>query len=151
MQQEKTTDMLDRVLQETHPSKTGAFLETYADRLTDGTHPFSDYMRTVLKEKGIRQQDVFLAADISEGYGYKLISGEKHTRRRDTILRLCLGGRLKLDEVQRALKLYGMAPLYSKIPRDAVLMIAINNCLYEIADVDALLVENGVEPLEPCA
>ena len=30
-------------------------------------------------EKGITQQTVFLKADIPERYGYKLLSGEKHT------------------------------------------------------------------------
>ena len=92
-----------------------------------------------------------MAADISEGYGYKLVSGEKHTLQRDTVLRLCFGGHLALDEVQRALKLYGMTPLYSRIPRDAVLIIAINANIYEITDVDDLLVKNGLEPLKPCS
>ena len=51
------------------------------------------------KEKGILQQDVFLAADLPERYGYKLISEQKHTTQRDTILRLCLAARFDEDEI----------------------------------------------------
>lgn len=44
---------------------------------------FGDYFRDVLLTKSITQQTVFLNADIGEKYGYKLISGEKHTKQRD--------------------------------------------------------------------
>ena len=96
-----------------------------------------------------RQQNIFLAADLPERYGYRLISEEKHTRRRDTILRLCLAASLSAEEVQEALILYGMAPLHPRFPRDAALLAAIHNRLYDVHEVDALLRNNGFPPLLP--
>ena len=111
------------------------------------SHPFADYMRMKFREKGILQQNVFLAADLSENYGYKLIAEEKHTRQRDTILRLCLAARFRLEEVQEALILCGMAPLHGRFPRDAVLTVAVQNGIYDLCTVNRLLESCGLAPL----
>ena len=108
---------------------------------------FSLYMKELLAEKKIKQQTVFLNADIPERYGYKLLSGEKHTKQRDVILRICYAAELTLEETQRALKKYEMPELYAKLPRDALLMIMFNERPGSIIDVNALLKENGMEPL----
>ena len=113
----------------------------------DGDRPFSGYIREVIRRKGLTQQEVFIAADISETYGYKLISGEKRTRQRDLIIKLCLSSKMDLTETQRALRLYGMSPLYPKIPRDAALIVAVNSGMFDISSVNALLAQNGMEPL----
>ena len=128
------------------PKDLKDFLSRNADDLIRSEHPFTDYMRVKLKEKGILQQDVFLAADLPERYGYKLISEQKHTTQRDTILRLCLAARFDLDETDEALILYGMAPLHARIPRDAAFIVAIQNRVYDIHDVDAILRENALPP-----
>ena len=88
-----------------------------------------------------------MKADIPERYGYKLLSGEKHTRQRDVILRICYASELTLKETQRALRKYGMPELYAKISRDAMIMIAFNERPGSIIDVNALLKEHGMEPL----
>lgn len=106
-------------------------------------------MRRKLREKDLLQQSIFLAADLPERYGYRLIAEEKHTRRRDTILRLCLAARFNPEETQEALILYGMAPLHARLPRDAALLVAFQNRLFDIHEVDALLRENGLTPLLP--
>lgn len=128
------------------PEELGAWLSRRRGELLQGERPFADYMRRKLREKDILQQNVFLAADLPERYGYKLISGKKHTTRRDTILRLCLAARFDLRETDEALILYGMAPLYPKIPRDAAFIVAISSGVYDIHDVDAILRENGLAP-----
>ena len=128
------------------PEELPEYLERERDELIEGGRPFADYMRRKLREKGLLQQEVFLAADLSENYGYKLIAEEKHTRQRDTILRLCLAARFQLSEVQEALILYGMAPLRARIPRDAAFIVAIQNRVYDIHDVDAILRENDLPP-----
>ena len=147
---QKTTGTLTEILTKTEPGQAGQFLQEYEDELFTDKRPFAAYMRSLFKKKGLCRQDVFLAADISEGYGYKLISEEKHTRQRDVILRLCLGAQMTLSEVQRALRLYGMAPLYPRIKRDAVLIIAINTGIIETEKVDQMLEGYGMEPLHFC-
>ena len=63
------------------------------------------------------------------------------------ILRLCLGAKLTLEETQRALKIYGMSPLYSRLPRDAVIIVAIESGIYEISQLNQLLAEHNELPL----
>ena len=129
------------------PEDLAGFPSRNADDMIRSEHPFADYMREKCKKKGILQQEVFLAADLPERYGYKLISEQKHTTQRDTILRLCLAARFDLNESDEALILYGMAPLHARIPRDAAFIVAIQNRVYDIHDVDAILRENNLPPL----
>lgn len=87
---------------------------------------------------------MFIAADLSDRYGYKLISEQKHTVRRDIILRICLAAEFHLDEAQEALILYGMAPMYERFPRDAAFIVAFNNRIFDIHDVETFLRDNGL-------
>ena len=148
MMMKKTTGTLTDILKKTNPDKVGHYIEENAEEMFFDPRPFSAYMRSLIREKGVRLQDVFLLADISEGYGYKLISGEKHTKQRDVILKLCLSAGFSLVEIQRALKLYGMSPLYARFPRDAVLISAVSSGIMEIAQVNRLLEQNGQQLLK---
>lgn len=150
MTEEKTTGTLTSILTSAHPEQLGDFLEENKESLIRSDRPFAAFMRERIRAKGLKQQDVFLAADISEGYGYKLISEEKHTRQRDVILRLCLAAGFSFKEAQKALKLNGMTPLYAKIPRDSVFIIALNNGIRDTGRVDGMLAEYGFEPLYIC-
>ena len=125
----------------------GSFLEQNAKEMITVALPFAAYMRRKLREKGLLQQDVFLAADLSEGFGYKLIAEEKRTRQRDVILRLCLAAQFRPEEVQEALLRYGMAPLWWRFPRDAVLLAAFGSGVYELEKVNVLLEQYGQKPL----
>ena len=62
-------------------------------------------------------------------------------------VRLCYAAELTLEDTQHALMLYGISPLYARIPRDAVLMIAFNRHAGNILDVNAMLKEQGMELL----
>ena len=129
------------------PEELPRFLLANRTELITSPRPFADYIRAKLREKGVLRQNVFLAADLSENYGYKLIAEEKHTRQRDVILRLCLTARFDREEVQEALILCGMAPLYGRFARDAVLLVAIQNGVYELGEVNRLLERCGQPPL----
>ena len=139
----KTTNTLTNILKKTKPEHLDTYFKNNAEEVLEQDNPFAAYMRSTVREKGLRFQEVFLRADVSEGYGYKLISGEKHTGQRDTILKLCLGAGFTLDETQRALKIYGMSPLYARFPRDAVLISAISSGTREPAEINRLLEQNG--------
>ena len=146
----KTTEDLTNVLKSTAPDGFSAFLEENEAKLLASDRPFRDYMAREIDKSGLRRQTVFLNADISEGYGYKLLSEEKHTVRRDVVLRLCLGAKFSPEQTNRALALYGMAPLYPRMPRDALLISAIAAGFYDVHEIDALLTKNGFEPLYAC-
>lgn len=144
---EKTTDDLKYILGKTHLSGFEKYCKDNKDSMIDTCSNFSVYVKKIIQSKGLTQQNVFLKADIPERYGYKLLSGEKHTKQRDVILRICYAAELSLEETQRALKKYEMPELYAKIPRDALLMIIYNERPGSIIDVNALLKRNGMEPL----
>lgn len=144
----KSTEELEHILGSTTCSGAEDYLRDNAQSLLDEGRPFSAYMHRMLRKYGRSQQQVFLQADFPERFGYKILSEEKHTKQRDYILRLCYAAGMDLEETQRALILYGMAPLYARIPRDAVLMIAFNQRRGSILDVNALLAANKLPTLK---
>ena len=146
MNQKKTKELVN-ILGKTHLSDFDKFYKEEKDSMGPEQNAFSEYIKNLLKEKKITQQMVFLKADIPERYGYKLLSGEKRTRQRDIILRICYAAELTLEETQRALRKYEMPQLYVKIPRDAFLMIIFNERPGGIIEVNELLKEKGMEML----
>ena len=144
---EKNTRELENILGSTHIKDFEKYCKQNKDSMVQDEKDFTIYFKDLFKEKGLSQQVIFLKADIPERYGYKLLSGEKRTRQRDVILRICYAAEFTLEETQRALKKYGMPELYAKIPRDAFLMIMFNQRPGSVLDVNALLKESGLVPL----
>lgn len=54
---------------------------------------------------------------------------------------------MSLKETQRALKLYGMTELYPKIKRDVLLIVALGQKMFNIDEVNEMLVKEGEAPL----
>ena len=73
---EKETDELKKILKSTHPEDIDGFFEENRDSLSDTPDAFCAYIKGIMKENGVSQQDAFLNADVPERYGYKLLSGE---------------------------------------------------------------------------
>ena len=145
--QEKPTNELNQLLENTHPEELGSFLKENSRYMADDKKGFYYYFKDVLYKKKIKLKDVYLYADVSETYGSKIITMEKHTKNRDLIIRLCLAGHFTWNETDRALKLYGMTELYSKDPRDACLIVAINHRKFDINEVNEMLIEQGMDKL----
>lgn len=144
--QEKPTYELDELLKGTKPDQLGNYYTENIAYMAEGK-AFYYYMKDVLESKRILLKDVYSFAGVSESWGGKIISMERHTTDRDLIIRLCIAGRFSLDEINRALKLYGMNPLYSKDKRDACLIVAINNRKYNLAEIDDMLECQGFRKL----
>lgn len=142
----KTTRELENVLLNTHSENVDQVIESEGSNIFD--LQFSNYFKDLLLQKKITQQKLFIDSDISEKYGYKILSGEKHTKQRDTLLRLCYAGHFNVDETNRALTLYGMAPFYVRLKRDALLMVAFNDRVGDILDLNEYLIKNGEKPLK---
>ena len=146
--EKKSTEELNQILGQTNPDSIEVFLQEQADSMIDQERPFAKYLHQIISRNGLTQQEVFIQADFPERFGYKLLSEEKHTKQRDYILRICYAAKMTLEETQRALTLYGMAPLYPRIPRDAVLMIAFNKRCGSILEVNALLASHKLPALK---
>jgi hypothetical protein len=138
---------LEKALGNTHVDDFEGYISENQDSIINSEEDFYIYIKDLLHQKNISQQLTFLKADIPEKYGYKLLSGEKRTRQRDVILRICYAAELTLEETQRALKKYGLPELYAKVPRDAFLMVVFNDRPGSVIDVNSLLKEKGFDTL----
>ena len=147
MEINKPTDELDVVLSKMKPDQLDGFLKEHGRGMADEARGFYYYFTDVLKSKNIKLKDVYSFADIPDTVGSKIIRMEKHTPKRDIILRLCIAGHFNLEETNRALKLYGMNELYSKNSRDACIIVAISNRIYRFDEIDDMLISKGLEKI----
>lgn len=145
--QEKATNELDELLEDMKPADLDKYYKENSKYLAQGEKAFYYFFKDVAEENGILLKDIYTAADLGEGWGSKVVRMEKHTKNRDTIIRLCLAGHFSWIQTSRALKLYGMSELYAKDPRDACIIVAINNRIFDPYRVDELLEEHGMEKL----
>ena len=145
--QEKPTNELEEMLGNMKPGDLSGFYKENSKYLADDKKAFYYYFKDVIESKNIFLKDVYSFAGVTESWGGKIITMEKHTKNRDLILRLCIAGRFSLEEINRALKLYGMNSLYAKDKRDACLIVAINNRIYDLSELDELLENQGFAKL----
>ncbi len=141
------TDELDSLLSDTKPGQLDDYYRKNGKYMADGEKAFYYYMKDVLDEKSIKLKDMYIAAGVSESYGSKILTMEKHTKDRDLIIRFCIAGHFTWEETGRALKLYGFSELYSKDPRDACIIVAVNNRVFDLYRIDSMLSEHGFEGL----
>ena len=144
---QKSTGELEKQLENLHPSEIRSFADQNKGEVLHENRDFMEYMNARLKEKGLLKQDVLLQADISQGYGYKLLTEEKVTRQRDIILRICYAAEFTLAETQQALKIYHMDTLYASDLRDALIMTCFNERPGTVLEINELLLANKMKPL----
>jgi len=145
--QEKSTNELDEMLNGMKPEELSGFYRKNSKYLADDRKAFYYYFKDVIEEKNIFLKDVYSFAGMTESWGGKIVTMERHTKNRDVIIRLCVAGHFALDEMNRALKLYGMTPLYAKDKRDAAIIVAVNNRIYDLGRLDEILMSQGLNKL----
>ena len=111
---------------------------------------FINYMKKLIKDKNMNKRDVFYLSDIPVNYGYKLLLGEKRTKQRDIIIRICFVAKFNINELQEALRLYEMPELYNRIKRDKLIIDAFEKEFKSIDAFNEYLIKNDVEPLKIC-
>lgn len=144
---EKRTQELENILGTIHSKNFEMFCKDNKDSMASEKDSFNTFVKELIKSKGFTLQAVFLKADIPERYGYKILSGEKHTKQRDIILRICYAAEFTVEETQSTLKKYEMPQLYAKIQRDALLMITFNERPGSILEVNGILKKYGFDTL----
>lgn len=144
-----TKDLEDEILSK-NMDNIQAMLNDDKNKLVDEVTKteFSDYVKDIIDKKGFKIKDVIHNAYLSESYGRHIIGGQVKCKDRDNILKICIGGNFDILETNRALKLCGLAPLYAKNKKDAIIMVAINNKKYDIDYINDLLIENNLEALD---
>ena len=145
MNEIRTSD-LERALSSPYSDLDAFFMDNAPGLITE-ERPFTTYMRSLFAKHNTRPKLVFDRADIPLRYGYRIISGEKHTKQRDFILRICYAADFTLQETQRALQIYGLNRLYARYPRDAVLIYAFEHGITDINQVNQMLSSSDMTTL----
>ena len=109
------------------------------------TDPLSTYLTTLLSQKGITKSQVIKAAELNDIYCYQIFSGKRFPSR-DTLISMCIGMQLNVDETQQLLKYAGFAPLYTKNIRDSIILFGIINN-YSIYEINESLYSNNEQTL----
>ena len=143
--QRKMTDELLKQLR--NINSTGELLK-YTEELAEQENwkSFSEYVTTLLCEKGFSESEVIRNSQIPRTYAYQIFSGQKSPGR-DKVIALCLAIQMNYEEVQRALTLAGLGKLYPRRKRDSILIFAIEHKI-SVQQVNELLFEEEEEILK---
>lgn len=133
-----TEDLLKQLLDTDEPEEY-----LLKENLVDDS--LADYLNDLLKRRNLSKADVARATGITSSFLYELFSG-KSGAGRDTAIMLAFGLRCDLKEAQRLLKLAGMAELWPKRTRDAVIIWCLSRGKTRVECDDALY-RFGEEPL----
>lgn len=149
---ESTTMQLQNVLLNAKMNDIEDIFEKNKDVMVEPKIDFYNFVKDKLEEKKLKETDVFAYADIAYKYGNKIITGERIVKQRDIIIRLCIAMGLTFEETQKAIKYYGLEPLYAKRKRDAIIIVFINQNdgkrkLDNISKLNEELILKGERPL----
>ena len=134
--------LTDELLHQIERSRTPeSFLECGAASERD----LPGYLNVKLQEKGLRRADVIRAAGLNETFGYQIFSGQRGATR-NKVLALGFALQLSVHDVRVLLNHAGVADLYSKNRRDAIIIFCISHGL-TLAQADAELFRFGEETI----
>lgn len=102
---------------------------------------FAEQLQVLFQKSGLTKAALAKRAGTSEIYLYQIFSGDR-TPSRDRTLCLCFGLGASLEEAQNLLKHSGMAELYVRDRRDAIIMFGLANKMALETVNDKLFSEN---------
>lgn len=114
-----TEDLLARLLQSGSP-------EEYLDQGETIDRELSDYLYSLLVANGMNRSQVARTSCINTQFLYNIFEG-KSKPRRDNALMLAFALECDLRQAQRLLRLAGVAELWPKVRRDAVIIWCIEH------------------------
>ena len=110
---------------------------------SDEIDHLNNYQIAVAQALGVSEEEIVPVKET----GYQLLNGSKTTKDRDKILGLCIAAGLSIKQTERVLKMSGFSPLYSKVDRDAVILICMNKGLRSVIKVNEELDKRGMPML----
>jgi DNA-binding phage protein len=144
MQDKKTVELLG-ILSEI---KTDEELESFFEEnpITASSISLHDYLNEIITIKNLSKSHIISNSGLNRIYAYQILQGSKQPTR-DKVIALCMGIKMDLNQIQRALTIAGLGILYPKNKRDAIIMFAVNKGI-GIMDTNELLYGMGVVVLE---
>lgn len=109
------------------------------------TDSFGKHLQQLINKKGLKNSEVYTAANISRQYFSKILKGRAKPSK-GKVLALAVGLRLNMDETVDLLRLAGYA--FSPISQtDTIVAYFIENGIYNVMKIDLVLFDYGLEPL----
>ena len=105
----------------------------------------AQFLSEYISAKGLKKSTVIKDAEISEIFGFQVLSGTRNPSR-NTLLSLCVSAKMTLDEVQATLKIAEFAPLYPKSKRDSIIILGITSGK-TVCQINNVLYDNNEETL----
>ena len=102
-------------------------------------------LSALLADTGLKKSQVIRNSELSEIYGYQIVSGVRVPERKK-LLCLAVGMKLNIDQTQNLLKCAGYAPLYVKLPADSVVLFGLCKGM-SVSQINELLYEHDLETL----
>ena len=136
MNKKKTDDLLKEL---TAAPNLSRFLSTNQEQFVDKN--FSDMLQEMFQRSGMSKATFAKKAGTSEVYLYQIFSGGR-TPSRDRTLCLCVGLSATLEETQELLKYSGLAQLFAKNRRDAIIIYGLIHNMELVEINDRLFLEN---------
>ena len=130
--------------------KKGLFASPKAESLDDAlksmyTDSFEKHLQQLINKKGLKNSEVYAAANISKQYFSKLIKGQVKPSK-EKVLALAVGLRLNMDEAVDFLRLAGYA--FSPVSQtDVIVEYFIRHQDYNVMKIDIVLFDYGLDSL----
>ena len=109
------------------------------------TDSFEKYLQKLINKKGLKNSEIYAAANISKQYFSKLLKGQVKPSK-EKMLALAVGLRLNMDETVDFLRIagYALSPISQT---DTVVEYFIRKQEYNVLKIDIVLFDYGLEPL----
>ena len=141
---EETYDVLDNACtKDTLSAKQPGSLEAALKNIYKES--FEKHLQQLINKKGLKNSEVYAAANISKQYFSKLLKGQVKPSK-DKMLALAVGLRLNMDEVADFLRIagYALSPISQT---DTVVEYFIRKQEYNVLKINIVLFDYGLEPL----
>ena len=141
---EETYDVLDNACtKDSFSAKQPGSLEAALKNIYKES--FEKHLQQLINKKGLKNSEVYAAANISKQYFSKLLKGQVKPSK-DKMLALAVGLRLNMDEVVDFLRIagYALSPISQT---DTVVEYFIRKQEYNVLKINIVLFDYGLEPL----
>lgn len=115
------------------------------DYMQQDVGSFAEYLQQLINKKGMKNSEVYAAANMTKQYFSKLIKG-KVTPSKNKLLSLAVALRLNMDETMDLLRMSGYA-LSPISPTDKIFTYFISQGIYDIYRIDIVLFDYGLPTL----
>lgn len=134
----KSTDDLFKVLK--NKDDIDSYLKSEKDEILEPD--LAEELERLLVRHHRTRAEIISETQLERSYVYHLFSGRNKRPSRNVLLQIGIAMRLELSEMQQLLRIAGFSMLYPRIPRDAIVIHALNRKL-SVMNCNELLYDHG--------